>query len=85
MKKLVLSLTVLIGVALIIGVLAVHASAKAQRQSGQFVRLRILKVTEDGVLPHDVQGEPEVIGFSCASNSSGTEPTCYALLRDRVF
>ena len=84
MTKLMLSAVVLVGVVLIAGAF-VRASSKAQRQNGQLVRLRVLKVTEDGVLPHDVQGEPEVIGFSCASNSSGIEPTCYALLRDRVF
>ena len=80
MKKRILLVT-----ALIVTVLAIYTSTKAQRQNGLVVRLRILKVTEEGVMPRTLQGEPEVIGFSCASALADTEPTCYALLRDRVF
>jgi hypothetical protein len=69
---------------LILALLVVYTSAKA-RPSGQVVRLRILKVTENGVQPRTLQGEPEVIGFSCTSTLTSEELTCYALLRDRVF
>jgi len=69
----------------ILAILFVYTSTKAQRQNGLVVRLRIQKVTENGVLPHTVQGEPDVIGFSCASALADSEPTCYVLLRDRVF
>jgi len=76
---------ILLLVLLIVAVLAVYVSTRAQRQNGQLVRLRIQKVTEAGVLPHTVQGEPDVIGFSCTATLDATEPTCYALLRDRAF
>ena len=76
---------ILLFVSLVVAVLAVYISTKAQRQSGQVVRLRIQKVTEQGVLPRTIQGDPDVIGFSCAAVLDGTEPTCYALLRDRAF
>jgi hypothetical protein len=70
---------------LILTVLIVYTSTKAQRQNGQSVRLRIQKVTEGGILPRTLQGEPEVIGFSCVNTLAEDEPKCYALLRDRVF
>ena len=60
---------------LILTVLIVYTSTKAQRQTGLAVRLRIQKVTENGVMPRTLQGEPEVMGFSCASAVSDTEPT----------
>jgi hypothetical protein len=80
MTKRILLLTLLVVVAS-----AIYTSTKAQRQTGQRVRLRIQKVTEEGVLPGTFQGEPDVVGFSCATGLADTEPTCYALLRDRVF
>ena len=80
MKKRILLLTLII-----VAVLAVYTSTRAQRQKGLAVRLRIQRVTEEGVMPRTFQGEPEVVGFSCASALADTEPTCYALLRDRVF
>ncbi len=80
MKKRILLVTLLL-----LSTLVVYASTRAQRQSGLAVRLRIQKVTENGVLTRTVQGEPEVMGFSCASAVADTEPTCYVLLRDRVF
>ena len=80
MKKLALLILFLI-----LAVLGVYTLTKAQRPSGQIVRLRIMKVTENGNQPRNRQGEPEVIGFSCASTSANEEPTCYALLRDRAF
>jgi hypothetical protein len=79
-KKRILLLTLLV-----VAILAVYTSTKAQRQNGLAVRLRIQKVTENGVLPRTLQGEPEIMGFSCASALADTEPTCYVLLRDRVF
>jgi hypothetical protein len=69
----------------ILAVLVVYTSTKAQRQNGLVVRLRIQKVTEAGVSPRTLHGEPDVIGFSCASALADSEPTCYVLLRDRVF
>jgi len=72
-------------VLLIVAALTVYASTKAQSQNGLAVRLRIQKVTEWGVLPRSLRGEPDVIGFSCAAALNDTEPTCYALLRDWVF
>jgi hypothetical protein len=80
MMKRILLLTLLV-----LATFAVYASAKAQKQNGLVVRLRIQKVTENGVLPRTVQGEPEVMGFSCAGAVVDTEPTCYVLLRDKVF
>ena len=80
MKKRILLLTLLI-----LAILVVYTSTKAQRQNGLAVRLRIQKVTKDGVLTRTPQGEPDVMGFSCASAVADTEPTCYVLLRDRVF
>ena len=80
MKRRLLLLTLLI-----LAVFVAYSSTKAQRQNGLAARLRIQKVTENGVLPRTLQGEPEVMGFSCASAASDTEPTCYVLLRDRVF
>jgi hypothetical protein len=77
--------SVLLLVLLVVAVLAFHTSTKAQRQNGLAVRLRIQKVTEQGVMPRTLQGEPEVVGFSCAAALADTEPTCYVLLRDRVF
>jgi len=76
---------VLLLVLLIIAVLAVYVSTKAQKQFGAADRLRILKVDEGGIRYPDFQAKPDVIGFSCAAALDGTEPTCYALLRDRVF
>jgi len=80
MKKTILAL-----ILLIFAVLAVYTSTKAQRQFGSADRLRILKVTEGGVRYPDSQGKPDVIGFSCSTALADTEPTCYVLLRDRVF
>jgi len=79
-KKRILLLAVLI-----VTVFTVYSSTKAQRKNGLEVRLRIQKVTEDGVLPRTLQGEPEVMGFSCATTLADKEPTCYVLLRDRAF
>lgn len=70
---------------LVLALFVVYKSAKAQRPTGQIVRLRILKVTEAGVQPRTLQGEPEIMGFSCTSSLANEEPTCYVLLRDRVF
>jgi len=69
---------------LVLTVVVVY-TAKAQKPSGQIVRLRVTKVTESGIQPRTFQGESEVIGFSCVSTLANEEPTCYALLRDRVF
>ena len=69
----------------VLAVLFVYTSTKAQRQNGLVVRLRIQKITENGVQPRTVQGEPDVMGFSCVSTSADSEPTCYVLLRDRAF
>lgn len=80
MKKRILLLTLLI-----LAMLVVYTSTKAQKQNGLEVRLRIQKVTENGILPRRLQGEPEIMGFSCASAIANEEPTCYVLLRDRVF
>jgi hypothetical protein len=76
---------VLLLVLLIVAVLAVYTTTKAQKQFGVADRLRVLKVTERGVSFPDFQAKPDIIGFSCAAALDGTEPTCYALLRDRVF
>lgn len=76
---------VLLLVLLIVAVLAVYTSTKAQRQFGIADRLRVLKVDEGGIRYLDSQSKPDVIGFSCAAALDGSEPTCYALLRDRVF
>jgi hypothetical protein len=73
---------------LIVAVLAVYISTRAQtqKQFGIADRLRVLKVSEGGVrLPDSFQAKPDVLGFSCASALDGTDPTCYVLLRDRVF
>lgn len=75
----------LVSILLLILAVVVVYTARAQKASGQVVRLRIVKVTESGIQPRTLQGEPEVIGFSCASALANEEPTCYALLRDRVF
>ncbi len=75
---------VLLLVLLIVAVLAVYTSTKAQRQSGR-IRIRIQKVTEVGIQGNAIYGDPDVVGFSCASALADTEPTCYVLLRDRVF
>jgi hypothetical protein len=81
MKKPILFLALLI-----VAVLAVYVfSTKAQKQFGAADRLRILKVDEGGIRYPDFQAKPDVIGFSCAAALDSTEPTCYALLRDRVF
>ncbi len=80
MKKRILLLTLLI-----LAILIVYTSTKAQKQNGLEVRLRIQKVTENGISPRTLHGEPEIMGFSCASAIANEEPTCYVLLRDRVF
>ena len=80
MKKRILLLALLV-----LAVLVLYTSTRAQKQTGLVVRLRIQKVTEAGVSPRTLQGEPEVIGFSCVSGLADSEPTCYVLLRDRVF
>jgi hypothetical protein len=78
---------ILLFVLLIVAVLAVYVSTRAQtqKQFGAADRLHILKVDEGGIRYPDYQAKPDVIGFSCAAALDGTEPTCYALLRDRVF
>jgi len=80
MKKKILLLTLLI-----LAILVAYTSTKAQKQNGLMVRLRTQKVTQDGVLTRTFQGEPDVMGFSCTSALADSEPTCFVLLRDRVF
>jgi hypothetical protein len=81
MKKRILFLTLLI-LAILLG----YTSAKAQRQYGMADRLRIQKVSESGIRFSDTsQGKPEVVGFSRTSALADSEPTCFVLLRDRVF